>query len=238
MANPFPLAWGRDGGPLDVPQNAAGWRVRRLASSSRGGALEVVSSGGQPLICTLETTAAQLYELVKLVPGRYRLDAVDEDGRLVGVPPAYTTLSGSDDNEDEAPSTAATEYASLSRSLDAVERLASTNAETMKTMTAQLTAMITATARLVEAADAAGVTRRQAETTALAVQSKRSPVVDDEDDENEAKPAAPTPSPWVPIRTPVVEQLAPQIPALIQGVVGLIAANRALAQAKQSGAGK
>jgi hypothetical protein len=90
--SPLPLAWGQHGDPISVPEDAAGWRVRRLKPGSGGGAPEVVYEAGRPLILPIDATPDELVERVNGRPGRYRLDAVDDAGKPVKATPAYTVI--------------------------------------------------------------------------------------------------------------------------------------------------
>jgi hypothetical protein len=85
-----PLAWSQGGDLIDLPAAAVAWRVKRLSASAKGGAPEVVYSDGVPLVVPVTIGAADFAESVEHVPGKYRLDALDESQRPVqGVPPAY-----------------------------------------------------------------------------------------------------------------------------------------------------
>jgi hypothetical protein len=203
------LAWSAQGDPVDVPTNAVGWRVRKC--HPRGGALERVNTHDQsgPLVVSVECSYQGFGEAVGQVAGKYRLDAVDERGAIVGTTPAYVTVGGASatsslGNSDE------TLGAALAKTLESVERLAKTNADAMqqitKDMSAQLSTMVTAAAKLIEAADNAGITTRE-RATALAVA---------EDSTGDDKPA-PTvdpnkPSPW----EPLVQALMPTLPQLLE----------------------
>lgn len=198
-----PLAWDRNGEPVELPQAAVALRVRRSSQTARGGAPSVVWRDGQPLVCALETTVIGLRELVGDKPGMYRLDAIDENGRtLANVSACYCNLG---DVEDVAGG----ERDPLSRTLDSVERLARVNAEAMEKLGSQLSHLVEAAAKLVSAADGAGLTKR--ETAAVAAVAE---IVEQESH----------PSPWL----PVVESLAPHIPTLVQGALAYIASKGAV----------
>jgi len=186
-----PLAFDRNGEPVDVPTTAVAMRVRRASQHGRGGAPAVVWRDGAPLVCALETTVVGLRELVGDKPGLYRLDAIDEAGRAIAnVPACYCSLGDVDD-------AGGSERDPLTRTLDTVERLARVNAETMEKLGSQLSHLVEAAAKLVAAADSAGVTKRE-----------REPVVAELVEDLEPAP----PSPWV----PVIESLAPHVGTLVQ----------------------
>jgi hypothetical protein len=133
------LAWGLNGEPIEVPAEASGWRVRRHRAGSPP---EVVYVRGLPLILPIEGTAEDLAARVGR-PGRYRLDAVDEVGRSLKVPPAFIVIDASNmgGGVDAAPSGTSAETARL---LSSVEQLARTNAEVVQAMVGQLSSCITA----------------------------------------------------------------------------------------------
>lgn len=99
----YPLANGVDGNPLEVPEHAVAWRVRR--GGGRRGRPRVVfdSDTGKQLEVPL---TAGIDELVArgCPPGRYRLEAIDRGGQtipgIVGVTEVFHTEIG-DDHDDE-----------------------------------------------------------------------------------------------------------------------------------------
>src|SRR5262245_36194668 len=92
-----PLAWSQNGDPIELPQTATSWRVRRLNGTPKGGAPEVVyGSDGLPLVVEIDATPDSFAEAVERRPGKYRLDALDDSRRpIAGVPPAYVVVGGS-----------------------------------------------------------------------------------------------------------------------------------------------
>jgi hypothetical protein len=89
----YPLAWSAQGEPMDVPDEAVAWRVRRHKIGAQGGAPEVVWSQGKPLVLGLEATLEELIERVDGKPGRYRLDPIDDTGKpLKAAPSAYAVI--------------------------------------------------------------------------------------------------------------------------------------------------
>jgi len=202
------LAWSAQGDPVDVPATAVGWRVRKCPP--RGGALERVNTADQsgPLVVSVECSHRGFCEAVGQVGGKYRLDAVDERGAIVGTTPAYVTvggasLSNSVGNSDEVLAMA------LAKTLESVERLAKTNADAMqqvtKDLSAQLSTMVTAAAKLIEAADNAGITTRERTALAVAEEAK--------DDKPAIAAVDPNkPSPW----EPLVQAIMPTLPQLLE----------------------
>src|SRR3954470_24587166 len=78
----YPLANDANGNPLDVPETAAAWRVRR--ASGRPGRPQNVydPETGRHLEGPLHGAVDDLRE-AGCGPGRYRLEAVDADSKLL-----------------------------------------------------------------------------------------------------------------------------------------------------------
>ena len=77
----YPLAFDVDGNPLDVPEDAESWRVRRNGGRGRPRALFDSETGLQldiPITSKIEDLIERVPE-----PHRYRLEAVDRDGRII-----------------------------------------------------------------------------------------------------------------------------------------------------------
>jgi hypothetical protein len=87
----IPLAFNFDGEAFELPPTAVGWRVKRLRAGK--GAPELVyNSDGLPLVIPLETDMEDLRRTI-VVPGKYRLDPVDEEHRVLkGADAAYVLV--------------------------------------------------------------------------------------------------------------------------------------------------
>src|SRR5258706_15532933 len=94
------LAYDLNGEPITLPASAQWWRVRRFRNPGMRGAPEVVlDRDGAPLILPVDCTFVEFRELVDAVPGRYRLDPLDERRNVVpNVQAAYVSLSESPRN--------------------------------------------------------------------------------------------------------------------------------------------
>jgi hypothetical protein len=212
-----PLAWSREGDPIDLPANAVGWCVRRLAHGSGGGAPQVVyDARGVPLIVEIGASVEDLGEAVGGRNGKYRLDCVDEYGRKLtslAVPAAYVVIgemAGAADGGGAA---------DVSPALAIVAQLAKANGDAMtavvQQISAQLAPLVQAATKLVEAVDSAGVSRRpappvvEAEIVDIATLQKAA--------------AAAEPSPW----RPVIEAVLPQVPVLLQAAMALLGSRAA-----------
>ena len=98
----YPLANDANGSPIDVPDEAKAWRVRRLAK--RAGRPKVIfdPESGRPLELPLESTIDDLAAHVG-ESGRYRLEAVDASGRYSPGCVAVTELVLDDEDDEQQP---------------------------------------------------------------------------------------------------------------------------------------
>jgi hypothetical protein len=77
----YPLAFDVDGNPLDVPEEAVAWRVRRNGGRGRPRTIFDPETGLQldiPITSKIEDLIERGCE-----PERYRLEAVDREGRVI-----------------------------------------------------------------------------------------------------------------------------------------------------------
>jgi hypothetical protein len=147
------LAFNITGDAFDVPELVAGWRVKRLKPR---GAPELVYGGdGFPLTVPIDCDMEGLRQAVGGVLGKYRLDAVDEQGKICeGVEPAYVTVAKVERARD-ADKPGKDESDSVLR--DAM-RL---NTELARSVVDRFPEMMHAAAELLRAADGAGLPRRE-----------------------------------------------------------------------------
>src|SRR5262245_35573966 len=75
-----PLARDQDGNPIELPDGAIGWRIRRQTG---GRPRLLLDSKKQPMLFSLDYTIADVEDI--LPPGSYLLDVVDKNGEPVGV---------------------------------------------------------------------------------------------------------------------------------------------------------
>src|SRR5690349_5679877 len=118
----FPLAHDDEGLPVEVPPVAAGWLVRRHGGGKgRPGA--VYDGEGRPLVVALDATAAELRS-IGCRPGSYRLDAVDEARKPLGVT-AYTEVPAAEGEEEVEAGAMGAEaaVAALARAVEAMQRV-------------------------------------------------------------------------------------------------------------------
>jgi len=160
-----PLAWGQYGEPIKVPPAAQGWRVRRFVPGARGGAPEVVYCDGIPLMLPIESTAEDLRCAVGGAPGRYRLEAIDQMAESVPeAPHAFSVIAGLPPQLQAKPASDDV----LQRLMECNQKLVDANVAAIEKVTQQMahytqatSAVMEAASRVVNAADSAGVTRRE-----------------------------------------------------------------------------
>ncbi len=182
------LAFDLNGDPIVLPASAQFWRVRRFRTPGARGAPEVVETkDGAPMIIPIDTGFVEFRELVESVPGRYRLDPLDERRKILpNAPAAYLTLSEPARNGNAAaPSPAAVEredvIAALLRSNSDLARM---QADVARNLTDRFAGMMEAAAVLIQAADGAGIVAR------LPIEPNADDVDDVEMDEPAPTPAA------------------------------------------------
>jgi hypothetical protein len=174
------LAYDLNGDLINLPSSAQWWRVRRFRNPGMRGAPEVVlDKDGAPLVMPVDTGFVDFRELVDAVPGRYRLDPLDERRKPVAnVAAAYVSLEG--------PRAAAP--ANTNDDRDAVIReLVRAQADMVKSMSERFAGVMQAAAELLRAADGAGLPARQPPVA-----------VEQEDDEEEDEEPAPVVAPTTP----------------------------------------
>lgn len=149
------LAFTQNGDLFDVPAVVTGWRVRRL--KPRGAPELVYGKDGRPLTIPIESDMNELREAVGGVLGKYRLDPVNDDGKVVdGTPPAYVQVVKPEvASEPAAVAHAHEEGNSVIR--DAM-RL---NTELARAVIDRFPEVMHAAAELLRAADGAGLPARQ-----------------------------------------------------------------------------
>jgi hypothetical protein len=99
-----PLARDQDGNPIELPDGAIGWRIRRQTG---GRPRLLLDSKKQPMLFPLDYTVTDVEDI--LPPGNYLLDVVDRNGEPLGVTVAVSigmtrnAESVEPDNENNAP---------------------------------------------------------------------------------------------------------------------------------------
>ena len=125
----YPLANDVNGNPLQVPESAAGWRVRKLARKAGRPKVIFDAESGRPLELPLTISYEDFAEAVGEA-GRYRLEAFDASGQNIPGCVAVTELTF-DDEEPAAPTTSAD---ALPHLIQLVGKLVETNARVMEAM--------------------------------------------------------------------------------------------------------
>jgi type II secretory pathway component PulM len=185
------LAFDENGEHFQVPAAVARWRTRRFANPGKpGGAQVVYGPDSLPLFLDVDTTAEEFREAVGEQPGRYRLDGVDAQGRVVGgVPPAYLMINGPAGAASAGggysappPANSAAEYAMV--------ELARANGDSLRAVADRFGGICDALANVVRAVDGAGLPRRSPLGPLLVDHLDQG----DDDDEGERDAAAPPPA--------------------------------------------
>jgi hypothetical protein len=130
-ATKYPLANDANGNPLGVPPEAVAWRVRKLAR--RAGRPKVIfdAETGRPLELPITVTYDDFVEQVN-ESGRYRLEAVDGQGRIIpGCVAVTEVVLDEDDDFPSLPRNASEETAHLHQ---LVAHLVDANTQVMKAM--------------------------------------------------------------------------------------------------------
>src|SRR4030095_4501277 len=96
-----PLANDSQGNPIDLPELAAAWRIRK--TTGRQGPQQVIyeRSTGAPLLLDIAATGEDL-RAAGCDAGKYRLEACDADGASLGVV-AFTEIDDGDGKEGAPP---------------------------------------------------------------------------------------------------------------------------------------
>ncbi|MCU1281638.1 MAG: hypothetical protein JWM53_5184 [bacterium] len=124
----LPLANDIDGNPIDVPENAVAWRVRRRLGRGRPQSVFDPATGAQ-LEILLEATVD---DLRPFGPGGYRLDAIDDDGNVIEGVVAYTEVH--DIGEVRRRNAAAAPDDHFGRLIAALEHMADTNCRALEAL--------------------------------------------------------------------------------------------------------
>lgn len=146
-----PLAWDKDGEPIELPPEAVGWRVRRFKLGAGGGIPEVVYADGIPLIIALDATVEDLIDRAGGKPGRYRLEAVDENGRLLKVPHAFAVIERAATNQGDPQGDPAGD--TVRRLVTCIETLLAKITENQATITSNHAAMMNAAGNMLAPVD-------------------------------------------------------------------------------------
>jgi hypothetical protein len=130
----YPLANDVHGNPIEVPANAVAWRVRR-GGGRRGRPRNVYDAEtGKQLEVPLEATLEELADR-GCPAGRYRLEAIDADGRVIPNVVAMTEVpEEAATDEDDGEGKAEGGNATLDKALALVGQLVDTNCRAMEAM--------------------------------------------------------------------------------------------------------
>lgn len=132
--SPYPLAHDAEGNPLTVPPEAVAWRVRR-GGGRRGRPRHVFNpETGLQLDIPLTSTIDDLIDR-GCNSDRYRLEAIDQDGRILPGTIAIVEVPPSDEDAPEEDKRAASSDAdTIAHLRAAISQLVTANCQTMQAM--------------------------------------------------------------------------------------------------------
>jgi len=216
------LAFNMNGDPFELPPHAHAWRLRKMKPR---GAPELVYGQGAPLLLPIDADIDALAEAVGQV-GRFRLDAVGVDGKVIdGVPAAYVQVNQLSASPGVDTSLAPVaiggggqlgegEAASLLRAvLHSNGEVVRSNTELARSIVDRLPEIISGTATLIHAADGAGMPRRSPRV--IDVDSSDD---DDRDDDNDrdGDDQPPAPRSFVERALAALETFGPMLAPFLQ----------------------
>jgi hypothetical protein len=171
------LAFNANGDNFEIPAIVTGWRVRRM--KPRGAPELVYGRDGRPLTVPIESDMEDLRDAVGGVLGKYRLDPINDDAKIIeSVPAAYIQVV-----KAERAVEAAAGPAQRDESDSLLREAMRHNTELAKSVIDRFPEMMQAAAELLRAADGAGLPSRK----------PREIEVEDEEDEAEDELESATP---------------------------------------------
>jgi hypothetical protein len=125
----YPLANDLSGNPIEVPDHTQGWRVRRQPVGVGRPQNVYDPETGRQLEVALDVTLEDLRQS-GCAPGRYRLEAIDGEGKAIPGIVAFTELLF----EDEPSANVAAIAEPIARLLDTVEKQSDTICRALEAM--------------------------------------------------------------------------------------------------------
>lgn len=159
------LAYNVRGEPFALTEEVTGWLVK-LLRAGRGAPGVAYGRDGRPLTLGIDAGHDDLRDSVD-ISGRYRLDPIDDEGKVVeGLPAAYVQVTLPERNAAPAVDVSAlTGLTSVDHALREIVRanleLARCNTELAKTVVNRQPEVMASTAEILRAADGAGLPRRE-----------------------------------------------------------------------------
>ena len=156
------LAFNIHGERFEAPADIVFWRVRRLKPGGRGTPEVVFGNDGLPLLISSEADVEEFRRVVGNAPGRYRLDAVNEDQRgCENAVPSYLQLRGevADESAPAAPSSGHDEL---------LRMVVAANTEMARCIAEKFAGVMDSAATLLRAADGAGMPQRDVQVIDVA----------------------------------------------------------------------
>jgi hypothetical protein len=193
------LAFNANGDNFEIPAIVTGWRVRRL--KPRGAPELVYGRDGRPLTVPIESDMDDLRDAVGGILGRYRLDPINEDGKIIdAVPAAYIQVV-----KAERALEAVSGPAPRDDGDSVIREAMRLNTELAKSVIDRFPEMMQAAAELLRAADGAGLPARQPRE------------VDEQDDDDEESEVPPVASPGFELINNLVAQVIPIVVTSLAG---------------------
>lgn len=173
------LAFNALGDSFEIPAAVTGWRVRRM--KPRGAPELVYGRDGRPLTVPIECEMDDLRTAVGGALGRYRLDPIDDNQRVIeGVPAAYVQVV-KPERAAEEPQTPTPSDGTESVLREALRA----NTELARAVIDRFPEMMSAAAELLRAADGAGLPARLPRLLREATDRDED---DDDDDDDDLDP--------------------------------------------------
>ena len=149
------LAFNANGDNFEIPAIVTGWRVRRM--KPRGAPELVYGRDGRPLTVPIESDMDDLRDAVGGVLGKYRLDPINDDAKIIeSVPAAYIQVV-----KAERAVEAVVGPAQRDESDSLLREAMRHNTELAKSVIDRFPEMMHAAAELLRAADGAGLPSRK-----------------------------------------------------------------------------
>ena len=208
------LAFNINGESFEFPGEITDLRVRRM--KMRGAPELVYGRDGRPVTVSVNASIEELRDAVGGVAGKYRLDPLNADGKLVdGVPAAYIQVV------PPVPEVSTVSLMPMPAPANEVESVLRdairSNSELARTVISTFPAMMESAARLIEAADGAGIPRRKPRLIEVDEESEDHDDDQDEGDDDESVAAEPVRKGGIDINAIIAQVVPVAVTTLMNG---------------------